>query len=105
MDTVQFVKDLYVVLLGREPDADGLNNWVNTIANEASFREVYDGIGNPKEGRKYFVHELYLHLSGRALDAEGGKNWIAALEGGASKSEVYQDFLNSDEYREKNGKS
>lgn len=105
VDTEQFVKDLYVELLGREPDAGGLNNWVNTIANGASFREVYDGIGNSEEGRKYFVHEIYLHLLGREPDAEGEKNWIAALAGGASKSEVYQDFLNSDEYREKNGKS
>ena len=72
---------------------------------DRSGREVYDGIGNSEEGRKYFVRELYLHLMGREPDDGGLQDWIAVLAGGASKSEVYQDFLNSDEYREKNGKS
>ncbi|WP_434310792.1 DUF4214 domain-containing protein [Hominifimenecus sp. rT4P-3] len=105
VNTEQFVKDLYVELLGRYPDTGGLKDWVNRIAEGANFREVYEGIGNSEEGRKYFVRELYLHLLKREPDEDGLKNWTAALAGGASKSQVYQDFLNSEEYQKKNKKS
>ena len=44
-----FVHSLYKVLLGREPDSDGFNNWFKEISEKENFQEVYDSFLTSKE--------------------------------------------------------
>lgn len=105
VDTQQFVKDLYVQVLGREADEKGLADWLRFIEEGGSFRQVYEGFTHSREGRKRFVEELYLHLLGRSPKDGEEQSWIRLLEEGASQTQVFQGFVNSEEYKRKQGKA
>lgn len=99
MDTTQFVKDLYVQLLGREADEDGLKTWINEINNGKSFLDIYEGFANSTEGRRRFVREQYHHLLGREGKDTEVQFWVDQLASGKSHEEVYLGFVNSPEYQ------
>ena len=98
VDTTQFLKDMYVQILGREAD-EGLQDWLDFINAGHSFREVYEGfIGSP-EGRRHFVKEQYHHLLGREGSDDEVNFWIGQLNEGKTQEEVYLGFINSEEYK------
>lgn len=100
VDTTQFLKDMYVQILGRQAD-EGLQDWLRFIDEGHSFREVYEGfIGSP-EGRRHFVKEQYHHLLGREGSDEEVNFWIGQLNDGKTQEEVYLGFINSEEYQRK----
>lgn len=99
VDTTQFVKDLYVQLLGREADEDGLKTWINEINNGKSFLDIYEGFANSTEGRRRFVREQYHHLLGREGKDNEVQFWVDQLASGKSHEEVYLGFINSPEYQ------
>lgn len=99
VDTEQFIKDLYVQILGREADQAGLADWLAYIQEGGSFREVYEGFIRSNEGRRHFVEELYLHLLGRSPKDGEEQVWLDALKNGASQTSVYQGFVGSEEYK------
>ena len=101
MDTEQFVKDLYVQILGRKADEGGLADWLQYIKEGKSFREVYEGFTHSNEGRRHFVEELYLHLLGRTPKDGEEQAWIDALANGSSQTAVYEGFVGSEEYKRK----
>lgn len=102
VNTEQFIRDLYVQLLCREADDDGLKTWLDYIEEGHSFREVYEGFINSSEGRRRFVREMYHHLLGRDGGDEEVQFWVDQLAGGATQEEVYQGFSYSDEYKRNN---
>ena len=101
VDTEQFVKDLYVQILGRKADEGGLADWLQYIKEGKSFREVYEGFTHSNEGRRHFVEELYLHLLGRTPKDGEEQAWIDALANGSSQTAVYEGFVGSEEYKRK----
>lgn len=101
VDTEQFVKDLYVQILGRKADEGGLADWLQYIKQGKSFREVYEGFTHSNEGRRHFVEELYLHLLGRMPKDGEEQAWIDALANGSSQTAVYEGFVGSEEYKRK----
>ena len=99
VDTKQFVKDMYVQIMGREADESGLKTWTDFIAAGHSFREVYEGFIHSNEGRRHFVQELYHHLLGRDGSADEVAFWVDQLAAGMSQEEVYKGFTGSAEYK------
>lgn len=98
VDTTQFLKDMYVQILGREAD-QGLQDWLDFINAGHSFKEVYDGFINSPEGRRHFVKEQYHHLLGREGKDDEIQFWVDQLAAGKSHEEVYLGFINSEEYQ------
>ncbi len=98
VDTTQFLKDMYVQILGREAD-EGLQDWLDFINAGHSFREVYEGfIGSP-ERRRHFVKELYHHLLGRDGRQDEVDSWVKELDSGKTQEDVYKGFIYSEEYK------
>lgn len=94
----QFIRDLYVQILGREAD-QGLQDWLDYIDQGHSFREVYEGFIHSPEGRRHYVQELYHHLLGRDGSADEVAFWVDQLAAGMSQEEVYKGFTGSEEYK------
>lgn len=98
----QFIRDLYVQILGREAD-QGLQDWLDYINQGHSFQEVYEGFIHSPEGRRHYVQELYHHLLGREGSADEVADWVDRLANGMSQEDVYKGFTGSEEYKRKDG--
>lgn len=102
-----FVYRMYRVCLLREPDAGGLQNWVNQLhARVLIGAEVAYGFYDSREMKNRnlsnadFVERCYEGIMGRASDAAGKSYWIKKLENGMSRKTVIAGFTGSQEFRE-----
>lgn len=99
---------LYMAVLGREPEMEGLEYWVNQqkdgissftqvaghFINQPEFIGIYDGMTNAQ-----IVDTLYQNVLGRAPEEEGRSYWINQLNTGADTlAVVLTSFANSDEF-------
>lgn len=98
---------LYEATLDRAPDAVGLRDWSDLLADNArsltevaagfvasrEFQNVYGSLDNAQ-----FVNLLYRNVLGRDADAGGLAGWTAALEGGQSRAQVVLGFSQSLEF-------
>lgn len=107
----QEVTDFYMTLLGRAPDAAGLQNWVQQL--EGGMREeqmAFYFLDSPEylsQGDKHCVDAMYLSLLGRAFDSAGEASWLSQLGNDTSGNpthpaslthqQVITDFLYSTE--------
>lgn len=101
-----FVYRLYKLVLGREPDQKGLNEWTNYLTSgQKTGAEVADGFIYSKEltARKLsdstYVEMLYKTFLNRSSDSSGKKYWVTRLQKGMSRAYVYRGFANSTEFR------
>ena len=119
-----YVTDLYMLFMGREPDADGFNDWVGQLKAGKTKTEVFAGFANSQEfynicdsygitaGRfvvgydrfqvndvNLFVERLYKVCFGRRGDIGGQKNWVEKLiKKQITGSECARSFIQSQEY-------
>jgi hypothetical protein len=98
----QEITDFYQTLLGRAPDAAGLQNWVQQL--QGGMREetiAFDFLNSAEylsQGDKHFVDAMYLSLLGRAFDSTGESNWLSQLAAGTmTHQQVITAFLYSTE--------
>lgn len=123
-----YVTDLYMLFLGREPDEDGFNYWIGQLedgkskmdifvgfANSPEFFNLCDGYGitaghyitgydrNQLNNVNLFVERLYKTTLGRIGDKDGQKNWVEKLLAGQITGvECARCFIQSKEYVNKN---
>lgn len=100
-----FVTRFYVQCLGRQPDTEGLNEWVGRLLNGSKtgadvaegfvFSEEFTGMNHLNET---FVTILYRAFFDREPDATGYKAWLERLAGGMSRKSVLVGFLKSQEF-------
>ena len=100
-----FVTRFYVQCLGRQPDTEGLNEWVGRLLNGSKtgadvaegfvFSEEFTGMNHLNET---FVTILYRAFFDREPDATGYKAWLERLAGGMSRKSVLDGFLKSQEF-------
>ena len=102
---VGFVQRLYKTVLLRDPDPDGLNNWVNLLkTKKLSGSEVaYDFFFSDEFKNKnycdaHFTEYVYNALMGRGSDPAGYENWMGYLYRGTSRESVINGFLLSPEF-------
>jgi hypothetical protein len=98
-----FVTLLYQNVLGRDPDPQGYQFWVNQLNGGASRGQVMLGFSESREFRekslnKVYVEMLYAGMLRRSPDQGHFDNWVALLDAGASRTEIIQRFLDSLEY-------
>ncbi len=122
-----YVKDLYMLFMGREPDTDGFNDWVGQLNAGKTRLDVFAGFANSQEfynicesygitaGRyvagydrktinnvNLFVERMYKITLGRIGDKDGQKNWVEKLiTKQISGSECARSFIFSQEYMNK----
>ena len=122
LTTVQFVTLLYNNVLDREPDPQGLANWVNSLNAGASRESVVNGFSESQEfmvNTEFDTHafatvslngldfgqvfRVYQATLDRAPDPGGFENWTNARMAGMSLEDVTTGFVNSVEFQAKYG--
>lgn len=100
----QFVTRLYRNFLLREPEAGGLNDWVNVLVNgTATGAKVVAGFVHSQEFQNQpltdlgYVTAFYYVILGREPEEDGVNAWLSVLENGYTKDKVLEGFLNSKE--------
>lgn len=96
---------LYGGAFDREPDASGLNYWIqqrqrgmtldsmaSKFAASAEFTTLYGDLGN-----RAFVEQVYRNVLDREPDASGTDYWVQQLERGATRGKVLVGFTESPE--------
>ena len=101
----QFVRRFYQQCLGREPDAAGVENWVQNLLNGSNYgAQVAQGFINSQEflnrntSDDQFLTILYLAFFNRAGDTGGLANWQAAIAGGSTRAQVVDGFIKAQEF-------
>ena len=105
---VKAISQLYLGLLERKPDQQGLHYWLDELAQGASIVGVAAAILNSDESRDSarflgqsdhdFLENLYTVVLGRTPDPEGLAYWKGELEAGRSKAEIAVGFTSSEEF-------
>ena len=119
-----YVRDLYMLFMGRDPDDSGYNYWMNLLDEGKSREEVFAGFANSPEfyeicdsygitaGRWFigydrfqvndvnlFVERLYKVCFGRRSDIGGQEHWVGQLiKKQITGSECARSFIQSTEY-------
>ena len=102
-----YVTRCYSVILGREPDINGLETWFNELnSGRKAAAEIIDRFVNSPEflGKNFSNEEavdiLYQTMLGRSADAAGKANWVKKLESGQTLANVINGFCFSKEFRD-----
>ena len=105
-DAVEFVNLCYQELLGRRPDATGLEEWTKELeAGQAGGAQVISKIIESDEftAKRYptetIIQMMYLFMLDRTPDESGLKNWIAVLESGRPLSVMVTGMAKTDEFK------
>lgn len=100
-----FVTRMYQVVLGREPDAAGLNDWVSQLeSGKAKAADIVTGFFNSPEYKgknkknEEVVKDCYNAMLGRNPDEGGATYWKAIMDYGMTSDRVCAGFLGSQEF-------
>lgn len=100
-----FVTRMYTVVLKRNPDEGGLNNWTNGLKSgkmdgaslAGGFICSNEFVGKNLSNEE-FVKILYEAFFNRQPDLEGKAAWMSVLERGEPRTKVLAGFVNSAEF-------
>ena len=106
IEVEEFVTRLYRNVLDREPDAEGLKYWSNTLiyGNETG-ASVAEGFVFSREFEQkniedsQYIDILYRTCLDREAEAAGKSVWLDALSSGMSRRGVFAGFINSNEFK------
>lgn len=105
-DTDGFVRRMYNVVLGREPDPTGLNNWTTKLNDHtATASDLIYGFFWSSEYRgknksnDEIVTDCYNAMLDRDPDATGRTTWTARLSIGMTSLAVCKGFVGSSEFK------
>lgn len=105
MKNTALINDLYIAILGRAPDVEGMRFWRGKLETGATQAQVADqilGLGLAEVQARYpeaadaptLIQSFYRHVLGREADAEGLRYWSTRLEeSGASWGELMTELL------------
>ncbi|GEP07192.1 DUF4214 domain-containing protein [Methylobacterium oxalidis] len=90
------VARLYYTMLGRAPDAGGLQYWADQLEHGGTISDLAKVfLGTPENVSKYgsmgsfgYVDALYVNALGRHADADGQAYWEDLLEHGTSRADL-----------------
>lgn len=105
-----FLRSVYVLILGREPDESGLNNYRRQLERGVSKKAIVAEVAESKEGRaRYshldlaqlsdndFVDAIYSRVLGRSPDPEGKRHHLDRLRKNADRQRIIVSLENSEE--------
>jgi hypothetical protein len=94
----KLVTALYEDLLGRAPDAMGLQAWVSALNSGVARALVAQSLLSSVEGAQHEVQVLYVGLLHRSADPGGLAAFSGALRNGLSSEQIEALIAASDEY-------
>ena len=120
LDDAGFATRLYLNVLGRAPDAAGLEHWTSKLAGGTSRAEILLGFSESAEFRDKThsatanklwtvdpeamdVLRCYMAILDRAPDAGGLASWIAVRENGLTNAGMVDAFIGSAEFQTRFG--
>jgi hypothetical protein len=108
-NTVETLSLFYYAFLNRDPDAEGLLFWAQSVTSGVEIETIAKSFFDSTEfsstataslSTPSFVDYLYTHILSRSAD-EGGRNfWIQALEHGFERSVLATSFAQSEEFHD-----
>lgn len=99
-----FIRQIYSTILGREPDAEGLQYWLGVQKKGMSAADIVSYFFNSKEmknknlSNEEFLLYAYKAIMGREPDEEGKNYWLGFLNQGATRNWVVSCFVTSGEF-------
>ncbi|MBC9179598.1 DUF4214 domain-containing protein, partial [Pseudoroseomonas ludipueritiae] len=116
LDDAGFIVRTYEQVLGRAPDAAGLDGWQDHLAHGMSRAEMLVGFSESAENREHTqgllaqglwdvddqmadIARLYKAVLDRAPDAAGLQFWDAKADAGMSTADMANLFARSDEFQ------
>jgi uncharacterized protein YkwD len=93
-----WVQGMYQDLLGRAPDAQGLNYWVAQLQNGEAPADVAYGFAASAERESQRINGDYQTYLGRPADPSGLSYWLNAFLQGATNEDLIGGFVGSAEY-------
>jgi len=100
-----FVDRLYVILLGRNAEPEGLADWTNKLSTgvSTSAEIVYGIAGSPEFNNRGLsneevVEKMYEAMLGRPSDEGGKANWVNCLNSGMTVTGIINGFSGSQEF-------
>jgi uncharacterized delta-60 repeat protein len=100
-----FVIHVYLDLLQRSPEPNGLAFWAGMLDQGMSRTDVVTRIESSGEYRTLVVQGMYGHWLGRAADPAGLSGWVNFLNQGNTTEQLEAAILGSDEYFSRHGGS
>jgi hypothetical protein len=101
--SVGFLNGLHRDLLGRAPDAAGLNNWLMMMARGMTATQVAQAFATSVERQSIIVTADYLALLGRPPEAGAVTFWVNQLGHGLNRADVETMIVGSDEFFQRQG--
>jgi hypothetical protein len=95
---IGWVTGLYQDLLGRAPDAAGLQNWLDQLAVGVDPAQVAFGFAASVEREAMRIQNDYQTFLGRSASPNEINSWVSEFLRGASNENVVAGFLASAEY-------
>jgi hypothetical protein len=99
----EFVCWVYEDLLGRTPDAPGLNYWLSELSAGTTRTQVAYSVITSTESLTDYIEGDYEAFLGRAADAGGLSMWLQAFESGQTAEQIDAGILGSAEFYYKSG--
>lgn len=99
-----FLRQVYSVVLDREPDAEGLQYWLDEQKKGMTAADIVASFFNSNEmknknlSNEEFLSYAYRAIMGRQPDAEGKAYWLDMLSQGATRTWVLSSFVTSKEF-------
>lgn len=101
-----FLTNLYINILGREPDEEGLAAWRDQLASGSiTAADAIKGFVKSNEFKNHdvsdaeFIQVLYRAIFGREADAAGLTAWKNVIRDGGTRMRVLQGLVKSHELR------
>jgi hypothetical protein len=99
-----WIVSLYEKLLGRDPEAAGLQGWLAALQNGTSPAAIAYGFAASAEREAQRITADYQTYLGRLPESQDIINqWVSAFESGVSNEDVVAGFVGSPEYFETHG--
>lgn len=108
-DTQGEIVRLYNGVLGRNPDAEGFNYWLDELLSSNStstIQDISNSFANSSEysvrfgaqSNEEFINQLYNNILGRNADNAGYTYWLNEIGSSGNRSGMVVSFTNSVEY-------
>jgi hypothetical protein len=82
------IAGLYTSILGRAPDAAGLEAWQKALDTGTSFADIERMFKDSPEARSNTIKQIYNEQLGREAEAEGLANWLKVYNSGLSAEDI-----------------
>ncbi len=101
-----FVYRMYKIVLGREPETDGYNYWVNKLnSHELAAADIVTGFFGSEEYQGFgksnsaIVTDFYMAMLERTPEADGLTYWTNRLNVGMTGQAIAAGFVDSTEFK------